>query len=89
MKFRVYVLSLLALAMAIWLLFHLACIWVYGRFFIHESNTLILLLETIAILFTVAFSISCVLEQLKVKKINQNGFNRMSIVHNATKEYPN
>ena len=71
MKFRIYILSLLALAMATWLLFHLACIWVYGRFFIYEPDTVVLLLETIVIVFTLAFSISCVVEQLKVKNTSK------------------
>lgn len=72
MKFRVYILSLLSLAMATWLLFHLACIWMYGRFFIYEPNILVLLLETIGILLAGAFSVSCAVEQLKAKNASKD-----------------
>ena len=51
--------------MAIWLLYHLACIWIYGSFFIYEPNTLVLLLETVFIALCLVFSISCIVEQLK------------------------
>ena len=38
MKLRIYVLALLAFAMASFLLFNFAAIWAYGKFFIYESN---------------------------------------------------
>ena len=65
MKFRTYILSLLAFSMAIWLLYHLACIWIYGNFFIYEPNSMILVLETVFITLCLLFSISCIVEQLK------------------------
>ncbi len=68
MKTRVYILALLALAMALFLLVHFGLIWVYGRFYIYESSPLILILETTMIGAIMAFSFYCLVEQLHFTK---------------------
>ena len=65
MKFRVYVLSLLAFAMASFLLFHFAAVWAYGDFFIYESNRLVLTLETTLMVAILGFSVFCIVEQVR------------------------
>jgi hypothetical protein len=73
MKTRFYMLSLVAFAMASFLLVHFCMIWVYGRFFIYESNTLVLILETIMIVAIMGFSLYCLLEHvLPSRKMTQN-----------------
>jgi len=65
MKLRTYILSLLAFGMASWILFHFACIWVWGQFIIYEPNHWILTLETIVMFVIMAFSISCIVNHLR------------------------
>lgn len=61
---RMYILSLFAFAMATFLLIHFAFIWAYGKFYIYESNKVLLTVETAAMLGGLAFSGYCGLEQL-------------------------
>jgi len=65
MKLRIYVLALLAFAMASFLLFNFAAIWAYGRFFIYESNYLVLTLETTMMVAILGFSVFCIAEQVR------------------------
>ena len=67
MSVRRYFLAVLALGMALVLLFHFGCIWVYGEFVICESNTAILIAETCGMLAIVIYSGYCVLDQLRDK----------------------
>jgi hypothetical protein len=62
---RIYTLALLSLAMASFLLFHFAMIWVYGSFYIYESSRVVLSLETTMMLAILCFSISCLAGQLR------------------------
>jgi hypothetical protein len=71
MKIRVYVLSLLAFAMASFLLVHFGLIWAYGRFYIYESNPLVLILETTMMVAILSFSFYCLMEQLREGRANQ------------------
>jgi len=57
-------LALLAFAMALVLLVHFGCIWIYGSFYIYESNTYILLAETSVIFTILVFSFYCFLREL-------------------------
>jgi hypothetical protein len=63
--FRLFMLALLSLSMATFLLFHFGCIWVYGKFYISEPRQWLLSLETILIFNILAFSAYCAVEQLK------------------------
>jgi hypothetical protein len=65
MKLRIYILALLAFAMASFLLFNFAAIWVYGKFFIFESNHLVLTLETTSMVAILGFSFYCIAEQVR------------------------
>ena len=68
MQARIYVLALLALSMATFLLVHFGMIWTYGRFYIFESNLIILLLETTLIVSILGFSFYCLVEQLRLTR---------------------
>jgi len=65
--FKIYTLALLSLAMATFLLVHFALIWVYGKFYIFESNILVLTMETTMMVAILCFSLYCLLEQLRKK----------------------
>jgi len=65
MKLRIYVLGLLAFAMASFLLFNFAAIWAYGKFFIYESNRWVLTLETTTMVAILVFSVFCIAEQVR------------------------
>jgi hypothetical protein len=64
-RFRGCALSLAAFSMAVFLLFHFAMIWAYGRFYIYESNIWVLFLETTLIAGILAFSSYCLIEYLR------------------------
>jgi hypothetical protein len=64
-KLQIYTLALVSVAMAVFLLVHFALIWVYGKFYIYESNHLVLFLETTMMVSILCFSICCLGEQLK------------------------
>ena len=66
--FKKCTLALMSLAMGIFLLIHFICIWVYGKFYIYESNVLILILETTMMVAILCFSLFCLLEQLREKR---------------------
>jgi len=68
-SFRIYALSLLSFAMASFLLCHFALIWAYGKFYIYESNLLVLLFETTMIVAILSFSIFCMVEQIRGKRL--------------------
>ena len=70
MKIRIYLLSVLSLAMASFLLVHFGMIWAYGRFYIYESNPVILVLETLAMVAVLGFSFYCMMEQLQRARSN-------------------
>ena len=60
-----YALALVSIAMASFLLVHFAMIWVYGKFYIYESNPAVLLLETTLMVAILGFSCFCLLSQLR------------------------
>jgi len=64
-KLQIYTLALLSVAMAAFLLVHFTLIWVYGKFYIYESNHLVLFLETTMMISILCFSICCLGEQLR------------------------
>lgn len=66
--FRVYSLALMAFAMASFLLVHFALIWAYGKFYIYESNLLVLALETTVVVAILSYSIFCLAEQFREKR---------------------
>jgi len=53
--------------MATFLLVHFVLIWVYGKFYIFESNMFILSLETTLMVAVLFFSLYCLVEQLRKK----------------------
>ncbi len=65
MRFRSRILAFASVAMAAVLLFHFAMIWVYGRFFIYESNVWILAAETALIAGILVFSSHCLIEYFR------------------------
>ena len=65
MNLRTSMLALLAFAMALVLLIHFGCIWIYGSFYIYESNIYVLIAETSAIFTILAFSFYCFLRELR------------------------
>jgi len=65
---RVYALALMSLAMAAFLLIHFTLIWVYGKFYVYESNLLVLSLETTLIVSILCFSFYCLADQLHQKR---------------------
>jgi hypothetical protein len=65
---RTSVLALLAVAMATVLLIHFGCIWVFGSFYIRESNMYVLLAETSIIFSILAFSFYCFVRELRRTK---------------------
>ena len=65
MKLQAYFLPLVALAMAGFLLFHFIMIWVYGRFYIYETNPLILVIETTMVVAVLLYCVYCLASQLR------------------------
>lgn len=63
--FHIFLLALLSLSMATFLLFHFTCIWLYGRLYISEPKQWLLMLETGLIVSVLAFSAYCLIEQMK------------------------
>ena len=51
--------------MASFLLVHFGLIWAYGRFYIYESNPLVLILETTMIVAILTFGFYCLVDQLR------------------------
>jgi hypothetical protein len=68
MKIKVYILALLAVAMATFLLVHFGMIWTYGQFFVKEPNTPVLCLETVMMVSIFGFSFYCLIDQLRKPK---------------------
>ena len=64
---RVYTLALISFAMATFLLINFVLIWAYGKFYIYESNHVVLILETAVMTAILFFSLVCVIEQLNRK----------------------
>jgi hypothetical protein len=82
MRIKIYVLSLLAFAMGSFLLLHFGMIWAYGKFYIYESNQLVLLLETVLMVAILAFSFYCLVEQIYTAKMRSaNGALSLKIQH--------
>jgi hypothetical protein len=54
--------------MASFLLFHFALIWAYGKFYIYESNLLVLVLETTMVVAILSYSIFCLAERFREKR---------------------
>lgn len=67
-NFRLFMLALLSLSMATFLLFHFTCIWLYGRLYISEPREWLLTLETVLVFSILGFSTYCVIEQMKGTK---------------------
>ena len=65
MKIKFYILALLAVAMATFLLVHFGMIWAYGRFYIAEPNTPVLCLETVMMIAIFGFSFYCLIDQIR------------------------
>jgi len=65
MKGRIYFLALLVLAMGTFLMAHFAMILVYGRFYIYESNSIVLLSEITFISAIITFAVYCIIDQLR------------------------
>jgi len=65
MKIRLYTLALLVLAMGSFLLLHFGLILVYGRFYIYESNPVVLLGEITFMVVVVVFGGYCLIDQLR------------------------
>jgi len=66
MHIRIYILALLAFAMAAFLLFHFGLIWVHGSFYIYEPNLLVLSFETVMLAGILGFSFYCLIKQLRL-----------------------
>jgi hypothetical protein len=81
MKIKIYLLSLLTFAMASFLLVHFGLIWVFGRFYIYESNPLVLFLETTLIVAILGFSLYCLMEQLLPAKNPTEYYKQKSKIH--------
>lgn len=62
-NFRIFFLSLVSAAMAAFLPFHFCCIWLFGRLYVAEPNSVILVMETLGIIGIFCFSAYCVLKQ--------------------------
>jgi len=62
------ILSLTSFSMGSFLLFHFAMIWALGRFYIYESNVIVLFLETLLIVVILLFSLYCFLNGLRKTK---------------------
>jgi hypothetical protein len=65
MNLRASVLALASFSMAVVLLIHFGCIWVFGSFYVYESNTYTLFVETSAIFGILAFSLYCFVRELR------------------------
>jgi hypothetical protein len=72
MNKKMYFLAILAFAMATFLLVHFGMIWAYGRFYIYESNHLILLAETTLIIAILGFAAYCIIEQVIIARTQNN-----------------
>lgn len=64
---RVYTLALLSFAMAAFLLINFILIWAYGKFYVYESNGVVLMCETTFMVIILSFSFICMIEQLRQK----------------------
>ena len=58
-------LALAAIGMAVVLLIHFGCIWVFGSFYITESNPFTLITETFLIIGILVFSLYCFVKELR------------------------
>lgn len=65
MSTKIYALAVVSFAMGSFLLIHFGLIWAYGKFYIYESNPLVLLLETTMIVAILAFSCYCIIDQIR------------------------
>jgi hypothetical protein len=68
MNLRNSMLALVAFGMAVVLLIHFGCIWMYGRFYISESNPFILFAETSMVVAILTFSFYCFVRELSRTK---------------------
>ncbi len=65
MNIKVYFLALIALAMSSFLLIHLGLIMVLGKFYIYESNTLVLVLEITMTVAIISFGLYCLIDEIR------------------------
>ena len=65
LRIKTSILALLACAMASFLLVHFMLIWAYGRFYIYETNRLLLISEITLAAVIIGFSSYCFIEQLR------------------------
>ena len=68
MRTQNYILSVLAFAMASFLLIHFGLIAVYGKYYIYETNRWILLAEITLIIAIMVFSFYCIVDHLRKLK---------------------
>jgi hypothetical protein len=59
-----YLLAALALGMAVSLLFHFGCLWVYGEVLVVEPDDKVLLIETVGVGLALMFSVYCLVDSL-------------------------
>jgi hypothetical protein len=78
MKTKTFMLALLAFAMASFLLVHFGMIWAFGQFYIYESNSLVLILETVLIVVILGFAFYCLLEQVRYSWKSVENKNRIT-----------
>ena len=65
MNIKIYALALLALAMSSFLLVHFGLIMIYGKFYIYESNPLVLMLETAMTVAILSFGLYCLIDEVR------------------------
>ncbi len=65
MRTQNYILSVVAFAMASFLLIHFGLIAVYGKYYIYETNRWILISEITLIVAIMTFSFYCIVDQLR------------------------
>jgi hypothetical protein len=65
MNIKIYILALLALAMSSFLLIHFGLIMVFGKFYIYESNTLVLVLEITMTVSILSFGLYCLIDEIR------------------------
>jgi len=67
MKLRKCLLSVLAVGMGTCLLSNFISIWIFGKYYIYESNRLILVIETLMMVIIIAFSLFSLFSDFNLK----------------------
>jgi hypothetical protein len=63
-RLQSYLLAALSLGMAVSLLFHFGCLWIYGEVLVVEPDVQVLLVETVGVGLALAFSVYCLVDAL-------------------------